>query len=211
MLRPQRTSPCHQWCHHVEQPSCYPSCTTTISTAIFTWSSPRNNWHEWTGLSQCFLALHHLQHPTHSPSLFHLLQIYTIPTKNTTSWTIDTENTFWSNYLWLLPLSKVLLFCCSRSTICLDQQIQIKSGTNKADSSGLCIALRNLFVTLGVPVEISVWNFFQRWGVRHRISSAHFPSSNNRAELAAKTTKGLLMVNVGVNGKLSNYRIIPSN
>ena len=121
MLRPQRTSPCHQWCHHVEQLSCYPSCTTTISTAIFTWSSPGNNWHEWTGISQCFLALHHLQYPTHLPSLFHLLQIYTIPTKNTTSWTIDTENTFWSNYLWLITLSKVLLLCCSRSTICLDQ------------------------------------------------------------------------------------------
>ena len=82
------------------------------------------------------------------------------------------------------------------------EQSRIKSGTDKAGSKGLCKALRNLFSTFGVPVEISsdegpeliakeTEKFLRRWEVRHRISSAHFPSSNGRAELAMKCTKRL--------------------
>ena len=96
---------------------------------------------------------------------------------------------------------------------------QIKIGTNEAGAQGLCKALRRLMVTFGVPVEISsdggpefaakeTEAFFQRWGIRHRLSSVSFPQSNGRAELAVKTAKRLLMENVAPNGKLDNDGIV---
>ena len=74
-------------------------------------------------------------------------------------------------------------------------------------------------VTFGVPVEISTDGgpefiagetlaFFRRWGIRHRLSSVSFPSSNGRAELAVKTAKRLLMDNIVRNGKLNNDAIV---
>ena len=92
---------------------------------------------------------------------------------------------------------------------------QIKVGTNEAGAEGLCKAVRRLMVTFGVPVEISsdggpefiageTMAFFKRWGIRHRLSSVSFPSSNGRAELAVKTAKRLLMDNVSPTGKLDN-------
>ena len=68
-------------------------------------------------------------------------------------------------------------------------------------------------VIFGVPVEISsdggpefvaakTKAFFQRWGIRQRISSVSFPSSNGRAELGVKTAKRLLMDNISSTGKL---------
>ena len=84
---------------------------------------------------------------------------------------------------------------------------QVRLGTNEAGAEGLCKALRRLMVTFGVPVEISTDGgpefiagetlaFFRRWGIRHRLSSVSFPSSNGRAELAVKTAKRLLMDNI---------------
>ena len=81
---------------------------------------------------------------------------------------------------------------------------QVRLSTNEAGAEGLCKALRRLMVTFGVPVEISTDGgpefiagetlaFFRRWGIRHRLSSVSFPSSNGRAELAVKTAKRLLM------------------
>ena len=99
------------------------------------------------------------------------------------------------------------------------EQSRIKPGTNNAGSTGLCKALRALFATFGVPTEISsdggpeftaksTENFLERWGVRHRVSSAHFPSSNGRAELAVKATKRLLMDNVGADGSLDTDEMV---
>ena len=51
-------------------------------------------------------------------------------------------------------------------------------------------------------------DFLQRWGVKHRISSSYFPSSNGRAELAVKSTKRLLMNNVDCNGNLDNDNMV---
>ena len=96
---------------------------------------------------------------------------------------------------------------------------QVRIGTNEAGSQGLCTAFRRLMVTFGVPIEISsdggpefiaaeTKAFFQRWGIRHRLSSVSFPSSNGRAELAVKTAKRLIMDNVGPNGKLDNDGIV---
>ena len=99
------------------------------------------------------------------------------------------------------------------------EQIQIKVGTNEAGANGLCRALRRLFSTFGVPSEISsdggpefianqTEDFFKRWGVSHRVSSVSFPSSNGRAELAVKSTKRLLMDNIGPNGNLNTDSMV---
>ena len=58
-----------------------------------------------------------------------------------------------------------------------------------------------MFSTFGVPVEISsdggpeyeakvFKGFLERWGVRHRESSAYLPTSNGRAEVGVKTNLG---------------------
>lgn len=96
---------------------------------------------------------------------------------------------------------------------------QIKVGTNEAGAKGLCKALRRLMIQVGVPMEISsdggpefsageTEEFFKRWGIRHRISSVSFPSSNGRAELAVKTAKRLLMDNISPNGSLDNDAMV---
>ena len=96
---------------------------------------------------------------------------------------------------------------------------QVRVGTKEAGAQGLCTALRRLMVTFGVPVEISsdggpefIANetkaFFQRWGIRHRLSSVSFPSSNGRAELAVKTAKRLIMDNVGLDGNLNTDKLV---
>ena len=79
----------------------------------------------------------------------------------------------------------------------------MRNNTNDSSAKGLGLCLRRLFATFGVPEELSsdggaqftageTRNLLQRWGVRHRISSAHHPKSNGRAEVAAKATKRLL-------------------
>ena len=99
------------------------------------------------------------------------------------------------------------------------EQCQIKSGTHEAGSKGLITALRNIFRTFGVPIQISsdgspeftaveTKSFLTQWGVHHRISSAYLPSSNGCAELAVKNTKRLLMDNTGINGNLDNDKIM---
>ena len=96
---------------------------------------------------------------------------------------------------------------------------QVKVGTNEAGAEGFCRALRRLMVTFGVPVEVSsdggpefkgdeTKDFFKRWGIHHRRSSAYLPSSNGRAELAVKTGKRLLMENIGPSGDLNTDRVI---
>ena len=95
-----------------------------------------------------------------------------------------------------------------------EQQI-IKIGTNESGLKGLCKASRRIFVTFGVPVEISsngvteflakvTKDFLKQWGIHHRMLSAYHLMSNGSAELAVKATKRLLMENVGLNGELNN-------
>ena len=74
---------------------------------------------------------------------------------------------------------------------------------------------RPLFATFGVPKKSSSdggpkfisqmpLEFLQRWWVRHRKSSLHFPQSNGRAEVAVKKYKRLLMENISATGSLNN-------
>ena len=88
-------------------------------------------------------------------------------------------------------------------------------GIAHAGGQGLIAALRALFATFGVPEEISsdgspefssaaTAEFLTRWVVRHHMSSAYFPQSNGRAEVALKKAKRMLMDNVGPTGSLNN-------
>jgi len=87
------------------------------------------------------------------------------------------------------------------------------TGTAISGAKGLETCLRHLFITFGVPEELSsdggpeftagiTQDFLERWGIRHRISSAYHAQSNGRAELAVKATKRLLEENTGQNGAL---------
>ena len=48
--------------------------------------------------------------------------------------------------------------------------------------------------------------FFERWGVEHRVSSAYYPRANKRAEVAVKSAKRLVMDNLGPRGSLDTDR-----
>ena len=84
--------------------------------------------------------------------------------------------------------------------------------SNKAES--LIQRLREIFITFGVPEELSsdggsqftagiTQEFLKSWGVHHRLSSVANPHSNNRAEVAVKTCKKMLMANTGPTGSLN--------
>ena len=99
------------------------------------------------------------------------------------------------------------------------EQSRIKPGTAESGATGLCTALRKLFATFGVPVELAsdggpeftsklTEDFLQRWGVEHRQSSSYLPSSNGRAELAVKATKRLLTDNINANGDLDTDKML---
>ena len=97
--------------------------------------------------------------------------------------------------------------------------LKIKPGTSSSGSKGLCQALRQIFVTFGVAEEISsdggpefisheTDDFFKRWGTEHRLSSAYYPQSNGRAEVAVKITKRLLEDNMDKNGNLNTDEFV---
>ena len=80
-------------------------------------------------------------------------------------------------------------------------------GKGQASAQGLIAIIRILFDTFGVPQEISsdggpefssaaTADFPTRWEVRHGMSSAYFPLSNGRAEVAVKKVKIVPMNNV---------------
>lgn len=84
----------------------------------------------------------------------------------------------------------------------------------KDASSGRIIThLRGLFTRWGAPEQIStdggtnlarseMATFLKAWGVKVRLSSAYYPQSNGRAEVAVKAVKRLLRSNTGPRGSL---------
>ena len=49
--------------------------------------------------------------------------------------------------------------------------------------------------------------FLKKWGIRHRLSSAHYPQSNGRTEVAVKTAKRLLQENISRSGHLNTGKV----
>lgn len=94
-----------------------------------------------------------------------------------------------------------------------------KAGSHAAGSRGLCEALRRVFATFGVPDNLSsdggpefsaieTKDLLERWGVNHTLSSAYFPQSNGRAEVAVRITKRLLEDNLDSDGSINNDNIV---
>ena len=94
-----------------------------------------------------------------------------------------------------------------------------RCGETVGNARGLLKTLRGYFATYGVPEELAtdggtvfmagqVQDFLRRFQVHHRVSSAHNPHSNQRAELGVKTMKRLCRDNVGRDGTLDNDRIV---
>ena len=49
--------------------------------------------------------------------------------------------------------------------------------------------------------------FLKKWDIKHRLSSAHYPQSNGRAEVAVKTAKRLLQENTSRSGHLNTGQV----
>ena len=88
--------------------------------------------------------------------------------------------------------------------------VQVKSTAFKSTKA----ILLKWFQTFGVPEEISTdggppfngiefKEFMERWAIRWRLSSAHYPQSNGRAEAAVKSAKRILMDNIPDSGNLN--------
>ena len=59
----------------------------------------------------------------------------------------------------------------------------------------------------GPPFKSSTFTqFLKDWAVKHRLSSAAYPRSNGRTELAVKTAKRIIIGNTGPQGSLDNER-----
>ena len=81
----------------------------------------------------------------------------------------------------------------------------------------ICDTMRTWFCTYGTPEEISsdggppfeskeYDSFLKNWGIRKRTSSAYYPQSNGRAELAVKTAKRILADNIDSSGCVCHDR-----
>ena len=93
------------------------------------------------------------------------------------------------------------------------------TGSAWSGARGLIACLRSHFATFGVPEELSsdggpefsasvTKEFLNKWGVKPRVSSAYYPQSNGRAEVAVKIAKRLLRDNTGPNGTLNNDKLL---
>jgi hypothetical protein len=87
----------------------------------------------------------------------------------------------------------------------------------KADAATIKKVMRKWFITFGVPEELScdggpqyeskeLRDFLKEWGVDVRQSSAYYPQSNGRAEVAVKCVKRFLCTSVGPNGSLDHNK-----
>ena len=84
-----------------------------------------------------------------------------------------------------------------------------------ATTSSIEMIFRELFITFGVPDELSTDGgpqftansfkmFSETWGVQHQKSSVEYPQSNGRAEIAVKSAKRIIYNNTGTNDSLDN-------
>ena len=102
--------------------------------------------------------------------------------------------------------------------VCVDRfsgWITIHYYPNGATSKKLISTCREIFLAYGVAEEVSTdggpqfkshefTEFLDHWGVTHRKSSAYYPQSNRRAELAVKSAKRIIRENTLPDGSLDN-------
>ena len=97
--------------------------------------------------------------------------------------------------------------------------ITITHYAQRATSAKLIATCRNIFTSYGVSEEISsdggpqftsteFSSFLKDWGIKHRLSSAHYPQSNGRAELSVKSAKRIILNNTNQDGSLNNDRAV---
>ena len=93
--------------------------------------------------------------------------------------------------------------------------LEVAHFPNGTTSPKLMSQLRRYFTRWGAPEQISMdggtnlvseemATFFRRWGASVRLSSAHYPQSNGRAEAAVKTAKRVIRANTGGGGSLDS-------
>ena len=86
-----------------------------------------------------------------------------------------------------------------------------------AESKEFIGQLRDHCKTFGVPEELTLdggsayisgqtQQFLSTWGINHRLSSAHNPHGNLRAEQGVRAMKRLIQGNLGPDGSLDNNR-----
>lgn len=91
--------------------------------------------------------------------------------------------------------------------------------STKDGASELITKMRDYMATFGVMEELAsdrgsqytAWetkSFLQRFNVQHRLSSAYFPHSNQRAEGAVKQVKRLIRENTGPGGTLNTDKFL---
>ena len=89
---------------------------------------------------------------------------------------------------------------------------------SSSSSTTVINVLREFFSRWGVPEEVSldgapnytsseITEWLKSWGVSCRISSAYYPQSNGRAEVAVKSVKRLLRGNTGPRGSLCTDKV----
>ena len=118
----------------------------------------------------------------------------------------------------LLPTSSPMVAAITSWSVIafrLGRSFWISSRHNPPGAAGPIRHLRSFFTTFGVSEELSSDGgpeltagctevFLHLWGVRHHMSSAHFPQPNGRAEVAVKLAKHLFMSNTGPTGSLDH-------
>lgn len=93
--------------------------------------------------------------------------------------------------------------------------LEVAHFPNGTNSTKLKTVIRRYFTRWGAPEQISMdggtnlmseemTTFFRRWGASVRLSSAHYPQSNGRAEAAVKTAKRIIRENTGGGGSLDS-------
>ena len=97
--------------------------------------------------------------------------------------------------------------------------IELEHFRNCPTSSDILSKFREWFHHFGIPEQMSLdggrnilsketREFFNKWGVDIRQSSAYYPKSNGRAEAAVKTMKRVIEGNIGPKGTINNDNIM---
>ena len=96
--------------------------------------------------------------------------------------------------------------------------LEIAHFPNGSSSAKIMTRLRSYFNRWGAPEQLStdggtnlvseeMMAFYRRWKVGIRLSSAHYPQSNGRAEAAVKSAKRIIRSSIGGAGSLDNDKV----